>query len=68
MPHTQSYTPTEARYNALKMKKMTLEKEIDDLQQCPSADDILKGLKRAKLKVKEEMELIRYAANSSTVS
>ncbi len=60
MPHAQSALPSDARYSALQVKKHTLEEEIHTLQQCPSSDDIVKALKREKLRVKEEMEGLRH--------
>ena len=62
MPHAQTAVPSEARYSALKAKHHTLEQEIHVLQQCPSSDDIMKALKREKLRVKEEMEGLRNAS------
>ncbi len=59
MPHAQHVQPSEARYSALKSKHHTLEEEIHVMQQCPSSDDILKALKREKLRIKEEMEGLR---------
>lgn len=62
MPQTHHVAASEGRFNALKAKHQTLEDEIHTLQQCPKSDDILKSLKRAKLKVKEELEGIRHAS------
>ncbi len=59
MPHAQYAMPSEARYSALKAKHHTLEEEIHVMQQCPSSDDIIKALKREKLRIKEEMEGLR---------
>ncbi|MCB9973619.1 MAG: DUF465 domain-containing protein [Rhodospirillales bacterium] len=62
MPYAQNVLPSEARYNALKAKHFTLEREINVLQQCPSSDDILKALKREKLRIKQEMEGLSEAS------
>jgi hypothetical protein len=59
MTQTHSAVASHGRFEALLAKHYTLEQEIKVLQQCPSSDDILKALKRAKLKVKEEIEGIR---------
>ena len=62
MARLNSLSTAGGRFEALKAKHSSLEKEIHDLQQCPSSEDILKNLKRAKLRVKEEIEGIRRAS------
>ena len=49
----------EARIRELGVKHQTLEREIEDEHRRPASDTLrLKDLKRQKLKLKEEMELL----------
>jgi hypothetical protein len=62
--HTQHATaPSNARLEALKAKHKSLSKKIEHKQSMPSiSDHEIVGLKREKLKIKEEMEGIREAS------
>ena len=62
MAQLDSMPTAEGRFQDLKARHHSLEKEIHQLQQCPSSGDILKNLKRAKLRIKEEIEGIRQAS------
>lgn len=62
MSFVEHVTTSEPRFEALKAKHSSLEQEIHQLQQRYPSDEVLKSLKRAKLKIKEEMESIRQTA------
>lgn len=62
--HThQGTAPSNARLEALKAKHKSLSKKIETHQSMPSiSDQEIVGLKREKLKLKEEIEGIRYVS------